>query len=225
MNRWLWLIGSVVAALCMAGMASASEQGKQEAAQSKTGSGCAGCCQSSPNADTAKSCAKETPQEKRGIFRLEDAAWRLEITGSGGLPASSETSDRGGDGMVTGTVDYEIPIMAYGALGLRLMPLFLYFEEQGDVIWGAGGGIAPRIYTVRNEQRGFFLEGEALALVHGNKFRGDSSYVDFITGGGVGYKCKANWHVIVKFEHISNAGLGGDNDGVNTVGAAVGYTF
>lgn len=225
MNRWLWLMWAGALVSCVAFPGIAAEQQKADAARPKTESGCAGCCQSNPNAETAKTCAKETPQEKRGIFRLDDAAWRLEITGSGGLPASSESSDRGGDGMLTGTVDYEIPIMAYGALGLRMMPLFLYFEDQGDVIWGAGGGIAPRLYTVKNEQRGFYIEGEALVLLHDNKFRGDSSYVDFITGGGIGYQCKANWHAIVKFEHISNAGLGGDNDGVNTVGIAVGYTF
>ncbi|HPO13808.1 MAG TPA: acyloxyacyl hydrolase [Candidatus Hydrogenedentes bacterium] len=225
MKRMFWLNWTVVLACCLAGTAVAAEQGKQDAAQSKAESGCAGCCQGAAKADAAKACEKEPVKGSSRVFKLDDAAWQLSITGSGGLPTSSEHADRGGDGMLTGTVDYEIPVMAYGSIGPRIMPLFLYFQSHGDVVWGMGGGLMSRVYTVKNEQRGFFIEGEALVLGHINKFHDDTSYVDFITGGGVGYKCKANWHALVKFEHISNAGMGEDNAGVNTLGLSVGYTF
>jgi len=42
---------------------------------------------------------------------------------------------------------------------------------------------------------------------------------------GVGYKSREQWHVAVKFRHISNGGTGGHKCGVNGVGLGVGYTF
>ncbi len=168
-----------------------------------------------------------TPDETgraRRIFRIQDASWRFEVTGGGGLPGGSRKAERDGDIMFTGTVDYEIPFMAYGAFGPRLMPIFVYDQRRADVVVG-GGGLAIRVYHVKDEQRGFFLEGEALVLGHYHRFRGDGSHVDFITGGGVGYKCRAGWHAIVKFEHISNAGISRDNSGVNVLSAGMGWSF
>lgn len=167
----------------------------------------------------------EKPSRAQRLFRIQDASWRFELTGAGGLPADSSRGARGGDIMFTGTVDYEIPFMAHGALGPRLMPVFVYDQHRENTVVGGGGGLAFRCYHVKNEQRGFFLEGEALVLGHYHRFRADSSHVDFITGGGVGYKCKAGWHAIVKFEHISNAGLGKDNAGINLIGVGTGWSF
>jgi hypothetical protein len=41
----------------------------------------------------------------------------------------------------------------------------------------------------------------------------------------VGYQCSENWHVTLKWRHLSNASLGSANKGVNGVALAVGYTF
>ncbi len=168
--------------------------------------------------------SEETGRARR-IFRTQDAAWRFEVTGGGGLPGGSRKSDRDGDIMFTGTVDYEIPFMGHGAFGPRLMPIFIYEQRRADVVVGGGGGLAIRVYHVKDEQRGFFLEGEALALGHYHRFHGDGSHLDFITGGGVGYKCRAGWHAIVKFNHISNAGISRDNSGVNVLSAGMGWSF
>lgn len=178
-----------------------------------------------PDRNVPSSNTPDETSRARRIFRIQDASWRFEVAGGGALPGGSRKAERDGDIMFTGTVDYEIPFMAYGAFGPRLMPIFVYDQRRADVLVGGGGGLAIRVYHVKDEQRGFFLEGEALVLGHYHRFRKDGSHIDFITGGGVGYKCRAGWHAIVKFEHISNAGISSDNSGVNVLSAGIGWSF
>ncbi len=219
MKRRRLLAGGIVLAL-LAAAAHAAAVDKQPAtvppaAESKD----------APTKREPKTQPSDAVKEARGVFRLKEAKWRLELTGGGGLPSGSERSNRGGDALFSAGLDYEIPIMGHGALGLRLLPAFVYAQHHGETVWGGGAGIAPRLYWVKDEQRGLFIEGEVVALGHANRFRTDSSNVDFISGGGIGYQCKAKWHTILKFEHISNAGLGKHNAGVNTLALGVGYSF
>ena len=54
-------------------------------------------------------------------------------------------------------------------------------------------------------------------------FDANSSRVNFMVGGGVGYQFAENdWHVALRFEHVSNASLGERNGGFNAFGLAVG---
>ncbi len=154
-----------------------------------------------------------------------DGKWRVELTGGTGIHSGG--SDRSGDYMLRAAVEYEIPATARCTLGLRLLPLFVYEqnERDEDTVWGAGAGVAARIYSVADEHRGFFAELGAHALGHKRRIADNSSNINFLTGVGVGYKCKAGWHTVARWEHISNANLGRDNAGANLVSLGVGFTF
>ena len=172
---------------------------------------------------------------------LKEGMWRLELNNDFGIHQGSR--DRSGDYSLTGIVEYELPAASRVTLGLRLMPLFLYgqddsrdddllrrwFDEEdyedGGTVFGAGAGIAARIYQVRDEFRGWFGEVAVTALVHGDEFNGNNSNLNFLSSFGVGYQFKSDWHVQIHYQHISNASLGSRNSGANTVGLGIGYRF
>jgi len=173
-------------------------------------------------------------------LRLDEGMWRVELNSDFGVHQGSR--DRSGDFSVNGIVEYEIPATSRATLGLRLMPLFVYNQDEekdyrvfrsvfkdegydGDTVWGGGVGVAGRIYQVKDEYRGWYGEASVTALVHSNEFVGNSSNLNFITGLGVGYQFKADWHVQMHYQHISNASLGSDNSGANALGLGIGYRF
>lgn len=151
--------------------------------------------------------------------------WRLELTGGPGIYSGG--NDRSHDYMLRGSVEYEVPAGSRCTLGLRLLPLFVYeqHERNEDTVWGAGLGVGARIYSVADEYRGLFAEIGAHALGHVHRITGNSSNINFMTGAGLGYKCKAGWHAVIRWEHISNANLGRNNAGANLITLGVGYTF
>ncbi len=151
--------------------------------------------------------------------------WRLEISGGPGL--DNGKNNRSDDLLLKGTLEYEIPATPHFSLGLRAIPSFLY-EQDGqkeDTVWGIGAGLGGRLYTKAGEYRGLFAEANAHVLGHKNRFGGNGSNVNFLTGLGIGYKCAGGWHTVVKWEHISNANLSDDNSGVNAITLGFGYTF
>lgn len=175
-------------------------------------------------------------------LQFDEGHWRLEL--SAGLGIHSGSQDRTGDVLVTGTVEYEFPATQRTTLGLRLLPLLVYVQDDsnrrdwldweewdeprigdGDTVFGAGAGLSYRIYTQKQTYRGLFFEVSGVALGHVNKINGNDSNFNFLTGGGVGYKFKNDFHTILKYEHISSAGIGSPNRGVNTVGLGFGYSF
>ncbi len=172
-----------------------------------------------------------------GELAFADGQWRLELSGMSGLHMGSR--DRSGDLLVTGTVDYEFPASSRCTLGLRLMPLFFYEQDNGDSngrwwdegagndhnVWGAGFGLTGRVYSVKDEYRGWFGEIQANVILHDEQIRGNGANLNFLTGVGVGYEFKCDWHAVVKVQHISNASLDGDNDGANVLGIGIGYRF
>ncbi len=154
-----------------------------------------------------------------------EGRWQLELAGSAGIHSGG--ASRSGDYMLKALVEYETPFSSRCTLGLRLLPLFVYDQDcrGADTVWGAGVGLGVRVYSVANEYRGWFAEGGVHALGHKNRFAGNSSNINFLTGVGAGYKCKAGWHGVLRWEHISNANLGSDNSGANVVTLGVGYAF
>lgn len=156
-------------------------------------------------------------------LKFDQGRWRLELSGSAGIHSGS--TDRQGDVLATGSLEYEFPASKRTTLGLRLLPLFMYAQDDDDNVFGAGFGLTGRIYQHAEEYRGWFGELELSALGHDDKIEGNSANLNFLTGVGVGYKFKSNWHTTLRYEHISNAGLGEHNAGANTVGLAVGFTF
>ncbi|NLV44822.1 MAG: acyloxyacyl hydrolase [Candidatus Hydrogenedentes bacterium] len=154
---------------------------------------------------------------------FENGSWRLELSGGPGFTVGGR--DREGDYLLKGTVEYEIPTTPHLSLGLRILPLFVYGQDDGDTVYGGGGGVSARLYAVKSEYRGLFAEGSAHIIGHENRIAGNSSNLNFLTGLGVGYKFAKGWHTVLKWEHISNAGLGEANSGADTVTLGFGYTF
>lgn len=175
-------------------------------------------------------------------LQFDEGNWRVEL--STGLGIHSGSQDRSGDVLVTGTVEYEFPATQRTTLGLRLLPLLFYVQDDnnhrdwlngddwdephvgdGDTVFGAGAGLSFRVYAKPQTYRGLFFEVAGVAFGHTEKFNGNDSNFNFLTGGGIGYKFKNDFHTILKYEHISNAGIGSPNRGVNTIGLGFGYSF
>lgn len=160
-----------------------------------------------------------------GELKFCEGKWRLELSGGPGINTTG--SDRSGDFILKSTVEYELPLSSHGTLGLRALPLFLYEQQERgeDTVWGAGLGVGGRIYSVADEYRGWFAEANAHMLGHKHQISGNGSNINFLTGIGVGYKCKAGWHSVLRWEHLSNANLDSDNKGANVITMGVGFTF
>ena len=225
-NRCFWCVGLTWVLIvllggvpCALGEDGAGDGGGVTAAK-ESGSGAPEVFGDS-EAPEAGGAEKPKPLER---IKWREGKIRLELTGQGGIPSGKE--DRIADRYLSATVEYEVPVMSRGAVGLRLMPIFMYHQEHGDAVIGAGAGLAARIYQVKNEQRGFFGEAQGNMVWHHHRFNGNGCNLGFLTGLGVGYKFKKiDLHTILKFEHISNAGLDKDNAGVNSFGLGIGYSF
>jgi len=169
---------------------------------------------------------------------IKDGAWRLEIRGARGLESGGEHRDD--DIFAAAAVEYEFPLAGRATLGFRLLPIFVYEQGDGtnydrlrgylrgddnDTVAGGGIGIAARVYARKREHRGFFFEVNTHALIHGGEFDGNDSNVNFLSGVGLGYQFRFGMHTSVKWQHISNAGLGEVNDGSNILGVGIGFRF
>lgn len=160
-----------------------------------------------------------------GGERFRDGHWRLELSNTAGFREGGH--ERQGDVLTNLIAEYEVPLSGRFTVGLRLLPIFLYSQgsSSDSPFYGAGFGVASRVYRVKNERRGLFAEIEGHVIAHKNKLRGNSGGVNFLVGAGIGYKFKSDWHTVLKIEHLSNAGLAKHNKGVNLLGLGFGYTF
>lgn len=157
--------------------------------------------------------------------QFSEGQWRVEFSGTA-IYTSSNKEQRSGDSLYTGSIDYTWPVSARTTIGIRAYPLFVYNQhDPSETIVGAGGGIVSRTYKDKDTHQGWYLEGAVSLIGHYPKFRGNTGSANFLTEAGVGYQCNENWHVAVKWRHVSNAGIASKNMGVNGVGLAVGYTF
>ena len=175
-------------------------------------------------------------------LQWKEGMWHLELNNSFGVYQGSR--DRSGDYSLTGFVDYEVPASPRTTLGLRLMPLFIYTQDQdtkkgdgflrdffrknnvkNDSVWGAGLGLVGRVYQKQDMYRGWFGEASATPFVHKNRFIANSSNLNFLLTLGVGYQFKSDWYIQAHYQHISNASLGRRNSGANSLGIGIGYRF
>jgi hypothetical protein len=141
-----------------------------------------------------------------------------------GLDSGKESRD--GDFTLLGAAEYEFPASARVTLGLRLLPIFLYEPGHGgETVAGGGIGLSARLYEMAEEHRGFFGEITLNALAHNNEIPENSSSVNFLSSLGAGYQFQNDWHIVVRVQHISNAGLGSDNTGANGIALGFGYSF
>ena len=163
------------------------------------------------------------------LFAAPATAGQLRIEGSAMKIFDSKSRKLGEDyyGVIA---EYEIPMSQRLALGLRFEPLFVYptdghslhNDSGSDLMYGTALGVAARLY--QHDQKGLFIEGSLSALWHTNEFLGDTSKLDFMTEGGIGYQF-LNFFLTLKVEHISNAGLHSENSGVNALGLGAGFRF
>ena len=159
-----------------------------------------------------------------GELQCDQGRWRLEL--SGAMSADSGSESRQGDFTLLGAAEYEVPASSRVTLGLRLLPIFLYEPDgEGDTVAGAGVGLAARLYEMAEEHRGFFGELTVNALGHNHEIEGNGSNINFLSSIGVGYQFQSDWHVVLRFQHISNAGLDGDNAGANAIALGLGCSF
>lgn len=156
--------------------------------------------------------------------KWSEGMWRLELSGGPGLDAGNK---RDGDLFLKTSAEYEVPVSTHCTLGLRLLPFFVYDQEGrgNDTLYGAGVGFGGRVYSIANEYRGLFAEAGVHVVGHANRLTGNSSNVNFLTGLGVGYHCKADWSMVVRWEHLSNANLSKENAGANCLTLGIGYRF
>jgi hypothetical protein len=154
---------------------------------------------------------------------FDEGDWRAEFTVTTGL--NSGRRDRTGDWVTTASLEYGWPIANRWEFGLRAFPLFWYEQDDpSETLLGGGGGLSLRYYFNR-EHHGWYGETGIAALFHKNQYDGNSSNFNFMPEASLGYDFRNNWHVAVKFRHLSNGGLGDDNSGANSIGLAVGYRF
>ena len=78
-----------------------------------------------PEAEKTVAEAVKPDAEKAGgigrWIKFREGKWRLEVTADGGAHTQA---NHAGDHLITTKVEYEMPVMAHGALGLRLVPIF-----------------------------------------------------------------------------------------------------
>lgn len=151
--------------------------------------------------------------------------WRVETQGFAAL--YSGKTDRQGDKFATFSVEYEMPVSSHFCFGLRGYPLLVYLPHRraDDTLYGVAGGVAGRYYFEKDSYRGWFAEGGGGLLWHSRYFRANGSRLNFMLEAGVGYQFAQDWHVAIKFNHMSNASTHTRNAGVNALGFGVGYTF
>lgn len=163
--------------------------------------------------------------EKSHAPDIRNGRWRLELSNVFGL--DSGRLSREGDFFVNGNVEYEMPWLNRTTVGIKMHPLFVYFQDKpAKTIYATGVGLTFRVYQNKEKRDGLFGELSGSMLWHTREFQGNSSRYNFFIEAGIGYKIpKHNWHIAGKWQHISNGGTGGQNAGVNALGISIGYTF
>ena len=155
--------------------------------------------------------------------------WRFEKLGGIGL-SSSDESDRKGDYYFTGSLGYEWPIYkSRREVGLRVYPTLLYRQHrndkgESDTIYACSVGPVIRWYESTVHKGGYLEIGVSL-LWNSHLFRDNAASWNGLTEFGIGYEFDSQWHVALKFQHISNGQTRSPNKGVNAVALGFGFAF
>jgi hypothetical protein len=162
------------------------------------------------------------PAQARPI-EVDTGRWRLELQGVDVVHSSK--TDREDDYFVSGSIEYEMETsLPHLNFGVRAYPLFAY--QAKDDIFGVAAGITFRYYQHADTRDGFYAEAGSGPIWLSHHLEGNSTRVNFLNELGVGYKFShAPWSLSLKYQHISNAGTGSDNAGVNGISLGVAYTF
>lgn len=165
------------------------------------------------------------------VLDWDRSQWRLDISGLSGLDTGRES--RSGDFNANIVAEYEVPFTGRDAFqerstfGFRLRPLFYYRQNDGgdENIFGAAAGFSLRVYQHRESRTGIFGEIAEEFLLQSGKFEDSSTHFNFLNQFSVGYQSENDWFIGARIAHMSNAGLGDRNAGVDMVGVFGGITF
>jgi hypothetical protein len=155
--------------------------------------------------------------------------WRFEILGGSGL-SSRDKSDRKGDYYFTGSVEYGWPIYKSRTdVGVRVYPAFIYYQDKNDkgeddIVFAAALGVLMRQYRDINH-KGFYWELGISPLWNSHLFRRNAARWNLLSEIDIGYQFDTDWHVALKFQHISNADTRSPNEGVNALALCLGFRF
>lgn len=166
-------------------------------------------------------CVTWAPAAQAGGVRFSEGHWRQELTLSNGFHAGKR--NRESDRFASLAFEYEAPFRKRATLDFRIYPGLAYFESGESTLYAGGFGIGVRLYQ-KKELKGWYGEIMGSVLLMSGKLRGNGSSVNLFNEAGLGYQFD-RWHVSLKVQHISNAGISRDNDGVNAVGLGFGYNF
>ena len=155
--------------------------------------------------------------------------WRFESLVGSGL-STNDKADRGGDYYFAGSIEYEWPVYkSHRRVGLRGYPALIYFQDENnkgknDTIYAGAFGVVVRWYRQLN-YKGLYCEIGVAPLWNSRLFRDNAAHWNALTEFGGGYKFDCNWHIALKFQHISNGQTRSPNYGVNALALALGYSF
>jgi len=155
-----------------------------------------------------------------------EAGWRVELSGGPGV-FSGDAQRREGDFILKAAVEYELPLCPHVALGLRMLPAFVYDQakEGRPTVWGGGVGVAGRFYWSGENDRGLFGEIDGHLIGHDGRFYRNGSNINFLVGAGIGWQFENDIFVVARFEHISNSNINPPDGSVNIATIGVGYRF
>lgn len=171
-------------------------------------------------ADEEKVKDNEKSSETSEVKEKEKLKLRFEFTTS--FPVNNDESK---NPLISPNLDFYKNVSPRTTLSLRFIPLFVYFQNDDNDVFGAGIGGSARFYFKKNCQTGLYTELHEIALFHQNNFESNTSNFNFYSAIGLGYKFDENWDLTLRFGHISNGNLKGDNGNVNLLGLGLGYSF
>lgn len=154
----------------------------------------------------------------------------VRIGGSAHDPGSPER----GSGNITGEILFAKPFTPADLFTSYFVPR-LHLGASLNTGGKTSFGYAGLTWTVDITPR-FFVEASFGGAVHNGNTETNPAFIPtdrnalgcsplFRESGSIGYRLSQNWSVMATVEHLSNAGLCGQNRGLTNVGARVGYTF
>ncbi|MDP9266769.1 MAG: acyloxyacyl hydrolase [Acidobacteriota bacterium] len=184
----------------------------------------------------ALACPSNAGAQSLPSTSLTKGTWDLGLSGTGGTSVSGGVDDvriftvgfrvgriltnEHGSGFVRGNLEW----------ALDVSPVNVYFTEPENVY---GASVAPLNlkwnFTSGSRVAPYLQLSEGVLFTNKDLPFPGTSQVNFQSGLGLGFhfftREKRAWTAEVKYQHISSAGLGDLNPGINTVQFTLGYNW
>jgi hypothetical protein len=105
----------------------------------------------------------------------------------------------------------------------------IYFQDrndngESDTIYATALGPLMRWYR-DIDHKGPYWELGVSAVWNSHHFRRNAARWNALSEIGIGYKFESDWHIALKFQHISNGQTRSPNEGVNALVFCLGFQF